>query len=117
MLGNSTVCTYYKGQAVIALSSSDAEYHRLVRLRVDGRHSWNCDWEPTRAWTSETHRHRVPLGASDGHRRQDLTRKNTTKEMLADFLTTHVDAATLQSCIAGLGMRFQSGESKLTLKA
>ena len=38
-----------------------------------------------------------------------------TKEMLAYFLTKHVDAATMQSCMAGLGMRFQSGESKLTL--
>ena len=29
----------------------------------------------------------------------------------------HVDAATMLHCVAGLGMRFQSGESKLTLKA
>ena len=43
--------------------------------------------------------------------------KKPTKEMLADFLTKHVDAATMQSCMAGLDMRFQSGESKLTLKA
>ena len=43
--------------------------------------------------------------------------KKPTKEMLADFLTKHVDAATMQSCMAGLGMKFQSGENKLTLKA
>ena len=43
--------------------------------------------------------------------------KKPTKEMLADFLTKHVDAATMQRCMAGLGMRFQSGESKLTMKA
>ena len=43
--------------------------------------------------------------------------KKPTKEMLVDFLTKHVDAATMQSCMAGLGMGFQSGESKLTLKA
>ena len=43
--------------------------------------------------------------------------KKLTKEMLADFLTKQVDVATVQSCMAGLGMRFQSGESKLTLKA
>ena len=42
--------------------------------------------------------------------------KIPAKEMLADYLTKHVDAATMQSCMAGLGMRFQSGESKLTLK-
>ena len=40
-----------------------------------------------------------------------------TKEMLADILAEHVNAATMHSCIAGLVMRFQSGESKLTLKA
>ena len=43
--------------------------------------------------------------------------KKPTKGMVADFLTKHVDAATTQSCMAALGMRFQSGESKLTLKA
>ena len=30
MLGSSTVCTYCKGQAVIALSSGEAEYYGLV---------------------------------------------------------------------------------------
>ena len=44
-------------------------------------------------------------------------RKKPAKEMLADFLTKQVDAATMQSYMAGLGMRSQSGESKLTLKA
>ena len=43
--------------------------------------------------------------------------KKPTKEMLADFLTKHVDAATMQCCMAGLGMSFHSDESKLTLKA
>ena len=44
--------------------------------------------------------------------------KKPPKEMLADsFLTKHVDAATMLNCVAGLGLRFESGESKLTLKA
>ena len=43
--------------------------------------------------------------------------KKSTKEMLADFLVKHDDAATMQSSMAGLGMKFQSGESMLTLKA
>ena len=42
--------------------------------------------------------------------------KKPTKEMLADFFTKHVDAATMLNCMAGLGLKFQSGESKLTLK-
>ena len=43
--------------------------------------------------------------------------KKPTKEMLADFLTKHVDAATMLNCMFGLGLKFQPGESKLTLKA
>ena len=43
--------------------------------------------------------------------------KQPTKEMLADFFTKHVDAATMLNCMSGLGLKFQSGESKLTLKA
>ena len=33
--------------------------------------------------------------------------KKPTKEMLADFLTKHVDAATMLNCMAGLEIRFQ----------
>ena len=44
----------------------------IPRPRVDGCHSGNCDWKPTRARMSEAHRHSVSLGANDGHRRQDL---------------------------------------------
>ena len=43
--------------------------------RVDGCHNGNCDLKHTRAWSSETYRHRVPLGTGDGHRRQDLAWK------------------------------------------
>ena len=43
--------------------------------------------------------------------------KKTTKEMLAAFLTKHVDAATMLNFMAGLGWKFQTGESNLTLKA
>ena len=43
--------------------------------------------------------------------------KKPTKEMLVDFLTKHVDAATMLHCTTGLGMKFQSGESTLTLRA
>ena len=43
--------------------------------------------------------------------------KKPTKEMLADFLIKHVDAATMLNCMTGLGLKFQLGESKLTLKA
>ena len=38
--------------------------------------------------------------------------KKPTREMLADFLTKHVDAATMQSSMAGLGMRFHFGREQ-----
>ena len=43
--------------------------------------------------------------------------KKTIKEMFADLLTKHVDAATMLNYMSGLGLKFQSGESKLILKA
>ena len=68
-----------------------------------------CSWGPTRGFDTvflwvqaKVTEGKISLG------------KKPTKEMLADSLTKDVDAATMQSCIAGLGMRFQSGESKLT---
>ena len=46
-----------------------------------------------------------------------LVVRHPTKEMVVDFVTKHVDAATMLTCVSGLGFSFQSGESKLTLKA
>ena len=59
MLGNSTVSTYCKGQAMIALSSSEAEYYGVVSVtsrmlgicRVfswtgDGNPRPTCGWMP-----------------------------------------------------------------------
>ena len=43
--------------------------------------------------------------------------KKPTKDLLAHFLTKHVDGTTMLHCMTGLGMKFQSGESTLTLKA
>ena len=43
--------------------------------------------------------------------------KKSTKEMLADFLTKHVGSATMSTCLSGRGMKFQTGESRLTLRA
>ena len=54
---------------------------------------------------------------NDGYQRQDLAWQKPTKEMPADFLTKHVDAATMLNCMSGSGLKLQSGESKLTLKA
>ena len=136
MLDGSTVSTYCKGQAVIALSSGEAKHYGLVSAtsQMLGLQSILFDWR----WKFNAH---VWMDATAGiaiGSRRGLGRvkhidtvffwvqamftegkislgKKPTKEMLAD--KRHVDAATTQSCMAGLGMRFQSGESKLTLKA
>ena len=138
MLGNSTVSAYCKGHAVIALSSGEAEYSRLVTAASQTLclQSILLDW----GWKFNAH---VSMDARAGiavGSRQRLGRvkhidtvffgvqtlvtegkislgKNPTKEMLADFLTKHVDAATMLNYTSGLGLKFQSGESKLTLEA
>ena len=43
--------------------------------------------------------------------------KKPSKEILADYLNKYVDAATMLTCLSGLGMKLQSGESRLTLRA
>ena len=138
MLGNGTVSTYCKGQAVIALSSGEAEYYGLVRAtsHMLGLQSVLLDWR----WKFKAH---VWMDATTGiaiGSRRGLGRvkhidtvflwvqamvtegkvtlgKNPTKEMLADFLTKRVEPATMSNCMTGLGMKFQSGESKRTLTA
>ena len=127
MLGGSTVSTYCKGQAVIGLSSAEAEYYGLVSatsLKL-GLQSILLDW----GWKFNAHvRMDATAGTAIGSWRglgrvkhidtvffwvQALVTegkislgKKPTKEMFADSLTKHVDAATMQSWMAGLGMRF-----------
>ena len=136
--GGSTVSTYCKGQAVIALSSSEAEYCGLVSAtsQMLGLQSilFDCGWKfNANVWTNATAGIAIESRRGLGRVKHIDTvflwvqamvtegkishGKKSTKEMLADFLTKHVDAATMRSCMAGLGMRFHSGESKLTLKA
>ena len=138
MLGGSTVSTCCKGQAVIALSSGEAEYYGLVSAtsQMLGLQSILLDWRGKfNAHVRMDATAGVPIGSRRGLGRVKhidtvflwvqvkvtegkISRgKMPTKEMLADFLTKHVDAATMPSCMAGLGLRFQLRESKLTLKA
>ena len=114
-LGGSTVSTNCKGQAVIALSSGEAEYYGLVSAtpQMLGLQSilFDCGWKfnvhvlmdatagiahwkPTRARTSETHRH---SGWRRSLKARSHSSKKPTKEMLADFFTKHVDAATTET--------------------
>ena len=121
MLGDSTVCPYCKGQAVIALSSGEAEHYGLVSAMSStlGLQSILLDWG-WNVWMDATAG--IAIGSRRGLGRVEhidtvfrwvqavvtegkvTLGKKLTKEMLADFLTKHT----------GLSMKFQSGESKLT---
>ena len=68
MLGDSNVCTYCKGQAVIALSSGEAEYYGLVSApsQILGLQSILLDW----GWKFKAH---VWMDATAGRVRLDAT--------------------------------------------
>ena len=123
---------------MIALSSGEAEYNGLVRAtsQMLGLQSMLLDW----GWKFNAH---VWMDATAGiaiESRGGLGRvkhidtvllwvqtkvtegeislgMKPTNDVLADFLTKHVDAATMLNCVFGLSLKFQSGECKLILKA
>ena len=72
MLSGSTICTYCEGEAVIALSSCEAEYFGLVSTtsQLLGLQSILLDW----GWQFKAY-------------------------VWMDFLTKHVDAATMLNCM------------------
>ena len=138
LMGKCTIHTYSKGQAVIALSSGEAEYYGLVSgiSQVLGMVSMARDWGMSlkaHAWMDAT------AGIAIGSRRglgkvkhidtvflwaQEVVNsgrvtvgKKDTKEMLADMLTKPVPGVTMEACLAGMGYRFQEGKHELGLKA
>ena len=116
MLGGSTVNTYWKGQAVIVLRSGEETSHGLVSAtsQMLGLQSVLLDWRckcKANVWMDATAG--IAIGCKRGlgevkhidtvflwlqkmvtEGRVALGKK-PTKEMLADFLTEHVDAATM----------------------
>ena len=101
MLGNSTVCTYCKGQAVSALSSGEAECYGLVSAtsQMLGLQSVLLDWRwkfKAHVWMDAgrvKHIDAVFFWAQAVVTEGKVTLgKKPTKEMLEDFLTKHVDA-------------------------
>ena len=121
-------------QALIAVSSSKAECYgfvsvtsKMLRLQIvllDWRRKFKVDvWRDVTAGSA--------IGSQRGLGRVKHSDtvflwvqavviegkislgKKPTKEMLVDFLTKHVDAATMLKCVTGLRLKFQSGECKL----
>ena len=132
MLGQSCIMALCRGQAVIALSSGEAEYYGLVTGCSEslGVRSLAKDWGiclPIHMWMDAT------AGAAIGSRRglgrvkhidtiflwvQDILGrklvtigKNHTSENLADILTTSVDGPLIRRMMEGMGVRFLDGRN------
>ena len=138
MIGKHVVHSYSKGQAVIALSSGEAEYYGLVSgiSQALGTVSLIRDWGiglKAHVWMDAT------AGIAIGSRRglgkvkhidtvflwaQEVVNtgrvtvgKKPTTEMLADILTKPVTHSILRKMLTNMSFEFQAGEHSLGLKA
>ena len=135
-LGSATTKTYCKGQAVIALSSGEAEYYGLVSAisHALGEQAMLEDWNikvEIQIWMDAT------AGIAIGQRRglgkvkhidttflwvQEVVNrgrarvgKKKTKEMLADMFTKAISAPDMVRHMEGMGFKFEEGRSHLGL--
>ena len=136
-LGRSVIKATAKGQAVIALSSREAEYYGLISTASAalGEQAMLEDWNiscPVYVNMDAT------TGISIGSRRglgkvkhiatcylwvQDLVdrqrirlRKVNTGDMLADIMTKPLDAGTIRKFLSRMGFNPRDGRHKLSLK-
>ena len=138
MLGGCTIHTYSKGQAVIALSSGEAEYYGLVSAISQslGMVSMAKDWGiqlKAHVWMDSTagiaigsrrglgkvkHIDTVFLWAQEAVNTGRITvGKKDTTEMLADLLTKPVPAPLMERLLHEMGYVFRGGKHELGLKA
>ena len=137
-MGRSVIHTYSKGQAVIALSSGEAEYYGLVSgiSQTLGAVALGRDWGlglRAHVWMDATagiaigsrrglgkvkHIDTVFLWAQEvvNSKRVSVGKKDTT-EMLADCLTKPVPWPTLERLLRAMGYEFQEGKHELGLRA
>ena len=112
----------------VTLKSMHRKFGRETRWILRCRLRSSCGWtrqlvlllaadEGSDECSTAAHRHSVSLGADDGHRGQDLAWKEADQRDAHWHSHEHVDAATMLCVMFGLGLKFQSGESKLTLQA
>ena len=138
MVGRSQLLSLCRGQAVIALSSGEAEYYGLVTASSEGLrlqsmakdfgiamlvHIW-MDATAGQAIGSRRglgrvkHISTVFLWVQDLINRKAITiGKKHTSENLADILTKAVEAFTLNKFIREMGFRHARGESDMAIKA
>ena len=138
MLGAATCHTYSKSQAVIALSSGEAEYYGFVSAASAslGLQSALKDWGwhfniqilmdasagiaigSRRGLGKTKHIDTVFLWAQElvTSKKVKFTKRHTD-EMLEDFLTKNVVASKMNRCMSGLNLHFKEGQSRLALQA
>ena len=138
MIGSNMIITYTRGQAVIALSSGEAEYYGLVSCvsQLFGEISLAKDWQvifTAKVWMDATAG--IAIGSRRGlgrvkhidtmflwvqqvvnEGRVKLGKKDTT-EMLADIMTKHVPEGIMLRMLGDMGFRFAAGRHNLGLKA
>ena len=131
-LGEACVRSLCRGQAVIALSSGEAEYYGLVTGTSEGlgEQSWAADWGikiPLHVWMDATAG--VAIGSRRGlgkvkhidtiflwvqdimNRRRATIGKKHTSENFADILTKAVDGTLLARMLQQIGFIFMQGRS------
>ena len=137
MLGGCCIRAYCKQQAVIALSSGEAEYYGLVSAASNllGDHSLALDWGirlRPHIWMDATAG--IAIGSRRGLGRvkhidtvflwcqQVITSgrvklgKKSTQDMLADVLTKAVPEGTMKKALAEMGFTFKEGKHHKALK-
>ena len=135
-LGSSTIKTGCKSQAVIALSSGEAEYYGLVSAACNalGEQSTLKDWGiflPIQSWMDASTG--LSIGSRHGLGRvkhidtvflwvQDAVStgkislgKKHTDEMLADLLTKPLDRSRIQYLLSGMNYHYTEGRHHLAL--
>ena len=137
ILGKATIKTYCNGQAVIALSSGEAEYYGLVSgiSQGLGEKAMLADWDinvDVQLWMDATAG--IAIGSRRGLGRvkhidtvflwvQEVVRqgrvkigKKDTKEMLADMLTKALTGPEIEKFLNGMNFWYETGKHGLSFQ-
>ena len=138
MIGAHCVTHWCRGQAVIALSSGEAEYYSLVTLVAEmcGADSlakdWNLDYKfgvnmdataaigmaGRRGLGKVKHIHTVFLWVQERlQEHKAVVKKQHTTDMLADILTKYLPRETLEKLLGGMGFVYRDSKHSLRLEA
>ena len=113
-LGESTVKAAAKGQAVIALSTGEAEYYGLISTASTalGEQAMMADWGIGKVKHIDTCYLWVQEIVDQGRIR---LKKVSTQDMLADLMTKPLDGQTASRLLGRMGYNVRSGKHELAL--